>query len=243
MLIIDMNTGKILNANPAARSFYGYTREEILTMHIQDISQTPNDAIKLMRVQALNNERPYSQFSHRLKDGTVKMVDVYSSQITYEGKSQLFSIIFDVSDREKFRYDLYWDKELLSVTLNSIGDGVVTTDNEGKITYLNQAAQEITSWNNETAIGRPFEEIFDLRNETSGEAISNPIRAVLKTGKIVEFANHTVLLNRQGDFIPITDSAAPIKDQTGHMYGVVMVFHDVSHEKKAAKKDYVLKLS
>ncbi len=236
MLILDMNTGKILSANPSACSFYGYTREDILTMHIQDISETPNDAMKLMHVQALSNERPYSLFSHRLKDGTVKMVDVYSSQITYEGKSRLFSIIFDVSDREKFRYDLYWDKELLSVTLDSIGDGVVTTDNEGNITYLNQAAQEITGWYHETAVGRPFGEIFDIRNETSGEAISNPICAVLKTGKIVEFANHTVRLNRQGDFIPITDSAAPIKDQTGHMYGVVMVFHDVSHEKKQQRR-------
>ena len=164
------------------------------------------------------------------------MVDVYSSPITYEGENQLFSIIFDVSDREKFRYDLYWDNELLSVTLNSIGDGVVTTDNEGNITYLNQAAQEITGWNNETAAARPFEKIFDLRNETTGEAISNPVSAVLRTGKIVGLANHTVLLNRQGDFIPITDSAAPIKDQTGHVYGVVMVFHDVSNEKRQQRR-------
>lgn len=236
MLIIDMKTGKILNANPSACRFYGYTREEILTMRIQDISESSNDAIKLMRIQALNNDKPYSLFPHRIKSGDVKMVDVYSSPITYEGESQLFSIIFDVSDREKFRYDLYWDNELLSVTLNSIGDGVVTTDNEGKITYLNQAAQEITGWNNETASARPFEEIFDLRNETTGEAISNPVSAVLKTGKMVGLANHTVLLNRQGDFIPITDSAAPIKDQTGHVYGVVMVFHDVSHEKRQQRR-------
>ena len=236
MLIIDMKTGKILNANPSACRFYGYTRKEILTMYIQDISEASNDAIKIMRVQALDNEKPYSLFPHRIKSGDVKMVDVYSSSITYEGENQLFSIIFDVSDREKFRYDLYWDNELLSVTLNSIGDGVVTTDNEGKITYLNQAAQEITGWNNEAASTRPFEEVFDLRNETTGETISNPISAVLETGKIVGLANHTVLLNRQGDFIPITDSAAPIKDQTGHVYGVVMVFHDVSHEKKQQRR-------
>ena len=236
MLIIDMTTGKILNANPSACKFYGYTREEILTMRIQDMSETSNDVIKLMRVQALNHETPYSLFTHRLKNGEIKMVDVYSSPITYEGENQLFSIIFDVSDREKFRYDLYWDNELLSVTLNSIGDGVVTTDNEGNITYLNQAAQEITGWNNETAAARPFEKIFDLRNETTGEAISNPVSAVLRTGKIVGLANHTVLLNRQGDFIPITDSAAPIKDQTGHVYGVVMVFHDVSNEKRQQRR-------
>ncbi len=236
MLILDMKTGKILDANPSACKFYGYSREEILTMHIQDISDSSNDAMKLMCIQALNNDKPYSFFPHRVKNGDVKMVDIYSSLITYEGESQLYSIIFDVSDREKFRYDLYWDNELLSVTLNSIGDGVVTTDNEGKITYLNQAAQEITGWRNETAYAQPFEQIFDLRNETTGEPISNPVSAVLKTGKMVELANHTVLLNRQGDFIPITDSAAPIKDQTGRVYGVVMVFHDVSHEKRQQQR-------
>lgn len=232
MLIIDMETGKILNANPPACRFYGYTREELLDMQIQDICETSNNAITLMRIQAHNEETPYSLFSHRLKNGKVKMVDVYSSPITYEGKKQLFSIIFDVSDREKFRYDLYWDNELLNITLNSIDDGVVTTDNEGNITYLNPSAQEITGWQHKTAFGRPFEEIFDLKNETTGESIISPVRVVLQTGKTVGFANHTVLLNKKGDFVPITNSTAPIKDQTGHLYGVVMVFHDISFEKK-----------
>ncbi len=228
MLITDIETGKILDANPSACTFYGYTRDEILSMNIQDINET--------REEALCRGKRYFLFCHRLKNGTSKMVDVYSSPITYEGRTQLFSIIFDVSDREKFRDDLYLEKVLLRVTLNSIGDGVVTTDNSGRLTYLNQAAQMITGWKQEDAILKPFSEIFDLRNESTGKAVPNPISTVLETGNMVELANHTVLLSKQGNLIPIADSAAPIRDDDGHRYGVVMVFRDVSQTQKQQKR-------
>ena len=120
---------------------------------------------------------------------------------------------------------------MLSVTLNSIGDGVVTTDIDGKITYLNHAAEKITGWKLEEALSKSFMEIFDLRNETTGMIVPNPINTVLETGMIVGLANHTVLLNKEGDFIPIADSAAPIRDEGGYVYGVVMVFRDVKQEK------------
>lgn len=236
MLIIHIETGKILNANPSACSFYGYTREELLTMYIQDINQMSNETVYHLRLQTYHSKQHYFLFPHRLKNGDIKMVDVYSSTITYEGEPHLFSIIFDVTDREKYRDDLYLEKELLSVTLNSIGDGVVATDNEGRVTYLNQTAQEITGWNNEEAYLKSFKEIFDLRNEETEKTISNPIDAVLHTGKIVGLANHTVLLNKQGNLIPIADSAAPIRDEKEHVYGVVMVFRDVSQEKRQQQK-------
>jgi diguanylate cyclase (GGDEF)-like protein/PAS domain S-box-containing protein len=228
MLITDMKTGKILDANPPACLFYGYTKDEILSLTLEDINE--------MRQDAICKEHRYFLYCHRLKSGETKMVDVYSCPITYEGKPQLFSIIFDVSDREKFRDDLYLEKVLLKVTLNSIGDGVVTTNMEGKITYLNQMAQNISGWNQEEAYLKPFEEIFDLRNAANGKIISNPIKKVLKTGKTIELADNTVLLNKQGDLIPIADSAASIRDDTGHGYGVVMVFRDVTQTKKQQQR-------
>ncbi|WP_120195889.1 PAS domain-containing protein [Lacrimispora algidixylanolytica] len=90
---------------------------------------------------------------------------------------------------------------MLKVTLNSIGDGVVTTNNEGQITYLNQAAQIISGWNQEEAYLKPFGEAFDLRNSMSGKMVPNPIKKVLKTGRTIELADDTVLLNKQGDLI------------------------------------------
>jgi diguanylate cyclase (GGDEF)-like protein/PAS domain S-box-containing protein len=139
-------------------------------------------------------------------------------------------------DKEKFRDDLYLEQVLLKVTLNSIGDGVVTTNMEGQITYLNQMAQNISGWNQEDAYLKPFEEIFDLRNAVNGKIVSNPIKKVLKTGKTIELADNTVLLNKQGDLIPIADSAASIRDDTGHGYGVVMVFRDVTQTKKQQQR-------
>ncbi len=228
MLITDMETGQILDANPPACLFYGYSKEELLAMNIQDI----ND----MRQEALCRENRYFLYCHRLKSGETKMVDVYSSPITYEGTPQLFSIIFDVSDREKFRDDLYMEKVLLKVTLNSIGDGVVTTNNEGRITYLNQTAQVISGWNQADAYLKPFHEIFDLRNAVNGKHVTNPIQKVLKTGRTVELADDTVLLNKQGNIIPIADSAASIRDDNGIGYGVVMVFRDVSQTLKQQQR-------
>lgn len=228
MLITDMITGKILDANPPACLFYGYSKDEILSLNLQDIDE--------MRQNAVCKEHRYFLYCHRLKSGETKMVDVYSCPITYEGKLQLFSIIFDVSDREKFRDDLYTEKVLLKVTLNSIGDGVVTTNNEGQITYLNQAAQMITGWNQEEAYLKPFDEVFDLRNSMSGKMVSNPIKKVLKTGRTIELADDTVLLNKQGDLIPIADSAASIRDDNGHGYGIVMVFRDVTQTIKQQQR-------
>ncbi|WP_349670108.1 PAS domain S-box protein [Lacrimispora sp.] len=236
MLIIDASTGKILDANPQACDFYGYSKEEMLRMSIDEINVISDHATKQMRIQAFNRERQYFLFPHRMKNGEIKMVDVYSSPVTYGDETRLYSIIFDVSDREQFRDDLYREKEMLSVTLNSIGDGVVTTDLEGKVTYLNQAAEEITGWNSKDACSKFFMDIFDMRNETTGKIVPNPISAVLETGMIVGLANHTVLLNKSGDLIPIADSAAPIRDENGHVYGVVMVFRDVSQEKRQQER-------
>ncbi|MDK2968201.1 PAS domain S-box protein [Lacrimispora sp.] len=236
MLIIDAASGKILDANPQACSFYGYSKEEILQLSIDDINTISSSTVKQLRNQALNQEQQYFLFPHRLKSGEIKMVDVYSSPVTYGNDTRLYSIIFDVSDREQYRDDLFREKEMLSVTLNSIGDGVVTTDLEGKVTYLNHAAEEITGWRSEEASEKTFMEIFDLRNETTGKIVPNPISAVLETGMIVGLANHTVLLNKNGNLIPIADSAAPIRDENGHVYGVVMVFRDVSQDKRQQER-------
>lgn len=231
MLIIDTASGKILDANPSACSFYGYSKEEMLGLNIEDINTIPKESVQKLRIQAYTQKQQYFLFPHRLKNGEIKMVDVYSSPVTYGDDTRLYSIIFDVSDREQFKDDLYREKEMLSVTLNSIGDGVVTTDIDGKITYLNHAAEKITGWKLEEALSKSFMEIFDLRNETTGMIVPNPIDTVLETGMIVGLANHTVLLNKEGDFIPIADSAAPIRDEGGYVYGVVMVFRDVKQEK------------
>lgn len=232
MLFIDSETGKILNANPAACDFYGYTREELLSLYIQEINMLPDQKVENLRRAAEKGKTGYFLTSHKLKSGEIRMVDVFSCPVSEDGHSELFSIIVDVTERENYRKAIREEKELLNVTLRSIGDGVLTTDNQGVITSLNKAATEITGWGEEEARGRLFTEVMQLKNEETGLEVENPIRLVLDSGKIVGLANHTVLIQKAGGAVPIADSAAPIRNAAGDKFGVVMVFRDVGREKQ-----------
>jgi diguanylate cyclase (GGDEF)-like protein/PAS domain S-box-containing protein len=241
MIIVDPFTGRIKDANPSACNFYGYSKDELVEMSIQDINLLAPDVVEQRRIEALKESRRYFVFPHRLKNGDVRMVDVYTSPIRRGGTMELFSIIFDVTDREMLRENLYREKELLRITLKSIGDGVVATDINGLITLQNESSDAIAGWTESEVKGRPFDEVYVLKNEMTGVVVENPVEKVLRTGKTVGLANHTVLVNKEGRHIPIADSAAPIQDAAGDMFGVVMVFRDVSQEK--VHQDMILYLS
>ncbi len=241
MIIIDPLTGRIKDANPSACRFYGYTKDELLGMSIQDINILSPEVVEQYRLMVLKESQRCFVFPHRLKNGTVRKVDVYSSPIKRGEETELFSIIFDVTDREELKEDLFHEKELLKTTLGSIGDGVVTTDINGRITSLNKSSDAMTGWTESEAKGHFFDDVFILKNELTGTKVENPVEKVLRTGNIIGLANHTILVNKEGRHIPIADSAAPIVDAAGNLFGVVMVFRDVSQEK--IQQDRILFLS
>ena len=121
------------------------------------------------------------------------------------------------------------------MTLASIGDGVITTDADGRITLLNPVAERLTGWKNEEAAGQPVQYVFHIINEVSREEAENPVTKALQQGRIVGLANHTILIAKDGSERPIGDSAAPIKNDQGETIGVVLVFRDVSEERMAAE--------
>ena len=131
-------------------------------------------------------------------------------------------------------------RDLLYTTLHSIGDGVVSTDPEGRVTFLNPVAERLTGFDGAEAQGRPIEEVFRIVNEETRATVENPVRRVLREGKVVGLANHTVLVSRSGADIPIDDSGAPIRSHTGKVEGAVLVFRDVTARRKA---DEELRLS
>lgn len=132
---------------------------------------------------------------------------------------------------ESSKNQLAIEKESLRIMLHSIGDGVISCDMTGNVTYLNEVAQKLTGWFDESAFGKPFYEVFSIINEFTREKSEDPIQKVLKTGQIIELANHTVLIAKDGTERSIADSAAPIKDQYGNISGVILVFRDVTDEK------------
>ncbi|MBN2711019.1 MAG: PAS domain S-box protein [Planctomycetes bacterium] len=121
-------------------------------------------------------------------------------------------------------------EEQLRTTLSSIGDGVIATDLEGRVANLNPVAQHLTGWSMEEALGLPLTMIFNIVNADTRQTVENPIFRVLKTGKIVGLANHTILISKTGEEKQIADSAAPIMTDSGKIAGVVLVFRDVTEE-------------
>jgi len=124
------------------------------------------------------------------------------------------------------------EKERLAVTLRSIGDAVIVTDTEGRITLINRIAEKHTGWSTQEAAGKNLTEVFNIINEKTRLRCENPVDRVLETGLIVGLANHTALIRKDGSEIIIEDSAAPIRDKTSKTSGVVLVFRDVTEKHK-----------
>jgi two-component system cell cycle sensor histidine kinase/response regulator CckA len=127
-------------------------------------------------------------------------------------------------------------EENLAVTLASIGDAVIATDNKGMVTRMNAVAEQLTGWPLAVAVGRPLDEIFIIVNEDTRRPVDNPVHKVMETGGIVGLANHTALIARDGSELPIADSGAPIKDRDGNILGVVLVFRDQKEERSRERE-------
>lgn len=153
------------------------------------------------------------------------------------GKTYAVCGIFtDITRRIHAENSLFEEKERAQVTLDSIGDAVITTDIAGRIHYLNPVAERLTGWYTAEVAGLPLVQVFKVINETSRASVRNPVQLVLEHGKTVALANHSVLICRDGTEVPIEDSGAPIRDRNGTIVGVVLVFHDVSVAHDMAKQ-------
>jgi PAS domain S-box-containing protein len=126
-------------------------------------------------------------------------------------------------------------KKLFETTLYSIGDAVITTDIKGRVMQMNPVAEELTGWKESEARTSFLKDIFIIINEESRAPVDNPAEIVIKEGKIVGLANHTILISKTGKEIPIADSGAPIKTDKGEIIGVVLVFRDKTSEHEAER--------
>lgn len=145
-----------------------------------------------------------------------------------------FGLFYNYRQKSLFK-NLWESQEEFKTTLYSIGDAVITTDTEGKIKHLNQVAEKLTGWTEAEAKGKQLTKVFNIVNEITRQRGENPVVKVLKSGLIVGLSNHTLLISKDGTEIPITDSAAPIKDKDGNILGVVLVFRDQIKERENQK--------
>ena len=135
--------------------------------------------------------------------------------------------------RRRAEEALRQQSEWLRITLASIGDAVITTDADGRVTFMNAVAQALTGWSQADALGQLLTDVFRIVHEDTRQPVENPAIRALQTGTIIRLANHTVLLARTGEEHPVDDSAAPIRDESGATVGAVLVFRDVSERRRA----------
>ena len=144
----------------------------------------------------------------------------------------------------KVNYKALYEKEAMlrrveeryRTTLLSVGDGVISTNNEGQVELMNPVAEVLTGWSSDEAYGKPLEEVFRIINEETRLPVENPVTKVMREGAVVGLANHTLLIDRDGAERPIADSGAPVRDQDGAISGTVLIFRDQTAERRSRRE-------
>lgn len=232
--------GVLLSANPALVRMLGYASEAELKSAGRTGNHYANPTARERLVRLLESQGQLRDYEYEMcrKDGGLVTVIENSRVVLGSDGALLYheGTITDVTQRKAAEHALFEEKERAQITLESIGDAVITTDAVGQIEYLNPVAEELTGWDNRRAVGRPIDEVVRLVNESNKESVDNPVLRCLAEGRVTGLLDDTVLMNRNDDEVEIQDSAAPIHDRSGNVIGAVMVFHDVSRERRIHRK-------
>lgn len=228
--------GRFVYANRKCEEITQYTRDNFYSHDFDFSKLIAPESVPLMaenfRRHREGQDVPPCEYEIVARDGRRIPAIITTKLIPYAEGNAILGIITDITEQKHAEKTLGEEKERLAVTLRSIGDGVITTDAEGKVTLINKIAEDLTGWTEKEAVGKSMEEVFCVFNKDTGRRCGNPAEKVIKTGGVVGLANHTILLNRYGKEIIIADSGAPIRDRNNRIIGVVLVFRDVGEKEK-----------
>lgn len=209
--------------------------------HIGDRSQlTPSLIFVPLKKQGktigtLSVQR-YQQNSYTIEH--LKLVEAVAIQvaIAIENARLFDSLQAELSERKRIQDILFEEKERAEVTLYSIGDAVITTDVKAQVDYLNPVAESLTGWKLKEAIGQPVEKVFRVIKEESRSPVTDPVARCLQEDRVIDLANNSILIRRDGREFSIDDSAAPIRNRKGEIIGAVLVFHDMTKERRLSRQ-------
>ena len=231
--------GNFITVNQQWLDTMGYEREEVEGKWFGDFLLPEQRELFRKRFLVFKAQGfIYSEFEMLHKNGR-KLYVVFNGRIgcDIDGNfKQTHCIIQDYTEKKRDEDALRESEENLSITLNSIGDGVISTDKNGFIVSMNTVAEKLCGWVLHEAIGKPLTDVFNIYNAITRLPVDNPVKTVIKNGEIVGLANHTVLVSKDGREYQIADSAAPIKNRDGEICGVVLVFSDVTEKYLAHQK-------
>ena len=243
-IFVSDAAGSCIYTNAAYHTISGLTLEQTLGTN-WSMAIHPEDRERVLaewRVAARDQAPFQTEFRFLQKDERIVWTRINSAAML-DGKKWfgLVQTVEDITERKAAEFtlrvaeeNLFMEKERAQVTLNSIGDAVLTTDTLGNVTYLNLVAEAMTGWAHDEALGRPITEVFNIVDGTTRLAAANPMLRAIGENMAVGLATNTVLIRRDGSESAIEDSAAPIHNRDGQVTGAVIVFHDVSESRAMA---------
>ena len=236
---VDVN-GIIKWTSPSIKQLLGHAVEEVIDRNICDFYVNPDDHEDFRHTMDANYGR-LQHFETRLKhkDGHTLWISE-NSHYNYNETGEITGIegtIRDITALKHAKEALYQEKERAQVTLGSIGDGVITTDMNGDVEYMNQVAEQSTGWKLEDARGKPVLKILKIVDEKTLKTPPDPVEMCLQQGKSAMMVGHLLLIHRhRNQRLSIEVNASPIRDSNADITGVVLVFHDVTELRGLAKK-------
>ncbi len=232
--VADPDTYEVLYLNQAMRNLFGDVLGQKCYRSFQN-QEAPCPFCTNDRIFGEHAGRPYiwevqnqaNQCWYRCIDRAIHWPD---------GRLVRYEMAIDITERRKAVDALAAEKEQLSVTLRSIGDGVISTDAEGRIVLMNRIAEQFTGWSQAEARGRPLHDVFRVIHEETREPQENLIQEVVSRQGVVELGSDIILIGRDGTKRVVSDSGAPIRTQEGQILGVVLVFRDVTEKRRMEKE-------
>jgi diguanylate cyclase (GGDEF)-like protein/PAS domain S-box-containing protein len=240
-MALILPTGRYQQVNTAFCDMLGYSSAELRTLNWRDITH-PDDLplSEALANQLSSGKRDAFQTEKRYihHDGHIVHVLLSVAQVRSESGSMNYAVsqVQDITKRKQYEEALFRERQLAEVTLNSIGDAVITTDIALNVTSLNPIAEAMTGWSNADAKGCPLDDVFRLRDINNRQPLDNPLRQAMRRNAIVDFSGRAILLHRNGFETPIENSAALIHDHAGNVTGGVLVCHDISENRTLALK-------
>ena len=228
--------------SPRWKAMLGYRDEDLRGSPDWSNLVHPDD---LPRVQAairehIDGKTPIFESTHRMRHRNGEWRWVMSratARVDEHGRLlRLVGVELDITERKLYEEALFREKESAQITLQSIGDGVITTDAESVIDYINPVAEALTGWRLENAMGRPVEEIFRAFHEETCEPLENPLTMSVRRVRPIKSVRPMLLIRRDGNELYVESTAAPIRDGAGKVTGGVLVFHDVSEARELNRR-------
>jgi PAS domain S-box-containing protein len=249
-ITVQDGQGRLIYANGPAAQLIGYpSAAALLAATAQQVMErfdmfapdgTPFPVAELPGRRVLRGLAATEQLVRfRLRqEGSERWALVRANPVQIDGVLAPFAVnaFRDVTDFRRQQEELRLSREWFATALRSIGDAVIATDAAGCVTLINPQAELLTGWTNAEADRKPLATVFSIVNEDTREPIESPVARVLREGRVIGLANHTLLISRSGVEIAIDDTAAPILSDTGELVGTVLVFRDVSRKREEERE-------